>query len=494
MKRTLSVFLAVVMAFCLFIPAFASAEQTCPAIYIPGIDASAVYADKDDPSSRIKIPGKDETAELVTGKLIPSLISYADHNNADILASEVSEAINGTFGTWFNNSDGTPVGNAGVLPQLPEPDTLSVKSDLRFSYDWRGDPMVIAAELDEYIDYVIENSGCDKVALTCHSLGGCIVLTYVSLYGCDKLSAVIFDTAAFEGVAIATNLLTGKMNFDSEYFADALKTFLGENEYKELIGSTLDIFEEKGTELINSAINRIAPVIYKETLIPVFGTWLTMWSMVDDEKIDEAMSFVFDGVCKDEDMSALRSKIESYNTLVRGKKQETLRALDEKVKVAVISRYGFASLPLVETAGVMSDGVIETKNSSLGATTAPYGDYFDETYLEGKDMKYISPDKTVDASSCLFPEKTWFVKGAQHYMDYLTRNNLYQALLFSDKEVTCDDGVFDRFMAYDEATGSLKADSSAPEKTEKLTFFDKIFNFFKNLYIRLTALFDKLFR
>ena len=64
--------------------------------------------------------------------------------------------------------------------------------------------------------------------------------------------------------------------------------------------------------------------------------------MVPDEYIDEAVNFVFNKIYKDSetDYSALKAKIENYNNLVRRKKTETLKEVNEKCNVYVITRYG----------------------------------------------------------------------------------------------------------------------------------------------------------
>jgi hypothetical protein len=139
---------------------------------------------------------------------------------------------------------------------------------------------------------------------------------------------------------------------------------------------------------------------------------------------------------------------------------------------------------------MLSDNVIETANSSLGATTAALGQIFSEEYLAGKDMKYISPDKTVDASTCLFPEKTWFIKDLSHEVTSATIP-LHKELLFTAEESTCENSDISRFMAYNRADGSLGTDESEPAPEEKLTVLDRIFNFIKAFINKLLDIFRK---
>ena len=65
----------------------------------------------------------------------------------------------------------------------------------------------------------------------------------------------------------------------------------------------------------------------------------------------------------------------------------------------------------------MSDGVAETTYTSFGATTSQYGTSLSADYIASiseENRKYLSPDEKIDASTCLFPDKTWFLKNSYH--------------------------------------------------------------------------------
>lgn len=494
-KKALSMLLCCTMVFAFFVPAFAqSTSVRYPVIYVPGFDSSTVYTDKDNPDEQVAIPGKEIIVEVIKREILPALVVYAADQDIDRLAGKITSVLNESFKTWFNNTDGTPVGNAGVINHYP--DNISEKTNLVFRYDWRGDPLVIASQLNDYINYVTSTSGLDKVAISCHSLGANIVLTYISLYGSDKIYGWVMDTPAIDGVSYVGDLLCGETDITSEGVLTFLKGILGENEYEDLITSSLDILEMAGMsdlviDFLDDAIKKLAPVLFEETMLPLFGHWLTVWAMAPEERLQEAMEFVFEGeYAKDKDLSALKAKVESYNSLVRNNRKDTLVAFDEDARVAVISRYGHVCFPVTSSWALTGDAVIETKSSSLGAVTAPVGDYFSDEYLAGKDMKYISPDKTVDASTCLFPEKTWFIKGALHEETQYTQT-MRTEILFGEEEATCDNYELSRFILLDRETDSLVTDESVPEKAEKLTPMQRLYNFLKALLKKLLSLFTK---
>lgn len=490
-KKFLSVLLVLIMSISLCLPAFAADNEKCPVIYINGIVGNDVYGVIGDESTIVGYPTTDTLINIVKDIIVPVLVKFPAERDTEALGHDIAEALNEEFKYWFNNPDGTAKENSGIIAEYPE--TVNKGSKLKFDYDWRGDPMVIAGELNDYINYVTEKSGSDKVCITAHSLGNVVLLSYLSLYGDDKIKGAVLDSPAIDGVTFVGQMLCGEIDFDGEALTYAVKGMLGEDGYAELLSSIVDIFDLAGipemlSVFLDSIIDELGPIIYKETLVPIFGTWLTIWAMTPDDLIDKATAYVFDDLMKDEDYSVLEGKIEAYNSSVRKNKKDTLLSFDENAKLAVISRYGYKTPPLTEAWSMISDGVIETQNSSLGATTTIIGEVFDDAYLENKDMKYISPDRTVDASTCLFPEKTWFIKNSEHAQTYVTKR-LYDSFLFAEEELTCDTADMGRFSYYDDVNDVITEDNSQPEETKKLSAFERLFNFLKALLKKIMELF-----
>lgn len=496
MKKILSIIICISLIFTLAVPAFASENtEKCPIVYVHGIASSTIYLDKDNPDEKVDTPDKEAFIALIKKEILPALVVYAATRDVDKLSHTVSAAINDSFRHWFNNTDGTAKGNSGVINNYPAEWEICEGSLHRFRYDWRGDPIAIAGELNDYINYITENSEFDKVALTSHSLGAVVVLAYLSLYGNDKVYGYVMDSPAIEGVSYVGDLLCGEIEITGEGVLTFLKGTLGKTEYEELIASSLDILEMAGVsdfvvDFLDDAVKKMAPVLFEETLFPIFGYWLTIWAMVPEDRIDECMAFVKENY-NNGDLSVLMSKIEAYNSLVREKRKETLLSLDESARVAVISRYGHTCFPITSSWELVGDAVIETKSSSLGAETAPLGDYFSEEYLKGKDMKYISPDKTVDASTCLFPEKTWFFKDILHEEVGYTRY-LHTQLLFFGEEATCDNFTLSRFSVFDRDSETFINDETQPQKAEKPSPLERLFNFLKALFDKLIIFFKGL--
>ena len=492
-KKIGCLILSVLLVISVAMPAFAAADtNVCPTVHINGIMSSRLYADKDDSSTIMPLPEADDLTAIIKEKLFPALLNYCITQDIDALAKVITDELNVMFKDYFNNPDGTPVGNSGVKLNYPSASSIKMNSKLQFAYDWRGDPFVIAAELNDYINYILDSTGSDKVALTCHSLGSVVVTTYLSVYGDDKVSGIVFDTPAMQGVTYVGDLLCGEICMDAQGVMTFLESVLGEAETEKLVKEGLAVLNlgpvpELFIGFLDDVLQKLAPTGFKETLIPMFSRWLTIWALTPDNRVEEAMEYLF-GDATDEDTLILKSKIESYNEIVRKNRTENLLKFDEKGKLAVISRYGYSSLPLTSSWENLSDTVMDVKYNSLGATTVKAGEHFSDEYLAGKDMKYISPDLTVDASTCLFPEKTWFIKKLEHSKNSALYD-YYPLFLFSDEEVTCDNFALTRFSVYDAQTKEVSADKVVHEAEKEpapmnkiLRFLTSLLDFFRKLF------------
>lgn len=493
MKKLLSFCLALIMIFSLSSVSFAVDEvkQTCPMIFIPGFSSSDIYSDITDSDTLITFPDVDTILTAVGDTLVPYLALYLADRNADRLTAKVTERINEMFAPWFNELTGEAPEGSGIIPKKLT--YSSPSSEHTFSYDWRGDPVKIADELSEYIEDVCELSGCEKVTLAGHSLGSAIALSYLAKYGNDRVSAMVFDSPACNGVELIGNVFTGRVNLDADGLAYFIKTYLGESEYERLVKGFVDILKKAGlfdafNLLADEVIKELAPGIYKGTIAPLLGCWPTMWSMLPDDTVDEAKAYIIDELLKDKDTTLLEKKIDDYNKNVRAKRTETLQNFNDVSNFAILSRYSNQTIPLRASASHIGDLIIETSSTSFGATTAPMGDYFSDSYLKDKNADFISPDKTVDASTCLFPENTWFIKNSGHFETDGLTSRYYGMFLYAEKELTTESGELSRFLYKDEITYTLVEDTTTPQKREEPDIIEVVYNFAKALVESLVAL------
>ena len=492
-KVVLSCAIAFALVFCAVAPCFAmaaEATESVPSIYVPGFMGSTVYADVDDPDQGTVWPPATGDILKTVAESVPALTRYMIDHDGDRLCDEVLPKVNALFEPSELDEDGNPKGNSGAILTYPEPDDVEKDGVYTFSYDWRIDPLQVAGQLNDFINYICESAGTDKVAVECHSYGGVITLSYVTLFGSAKLKNVVFNSTAVFGETFNGGLLSGQMTLSGDAIVKYMRYAFSENDFKvllngifEILGKAglLDFVCDKGNEMVADLSPRVVP----ESIAPLFAGWLSIWSMIPNEFIDGAMKYVFEDCYSDGSHGGVREKVEAFNRTVRPYKTETLTALNEATNLYVIARYGWSSMPLTPYYNNQSDGSIDLKYASFGATCAEYEETLPDEYLAEADPEYISPDKSFDASTCLFPEQTWFVRNLTHSGTVEGFPELIQTLLHTQEQETVETlAGYSRFMLAED--GVLTADPGPAAKQTILdkikAFFQRFIDFFRNIF------------
>lgn len=475
------------------------ANEKYPLISVPGIMHADIHTDANNPDSEVVWPPSTDSILDLVEDCIPALTEFSVTGDWNTLGDKISPLAYSFFESSLSDPDGKITNGSGVCFEYPDKESLDINPDSVFKYDWRADPIDTAANLDSYINYILENTGAEKVALSCHSLGGIIVLSYLSLYGYDKVDAIAFNTTAIYGASYVGNLLSGDIEISNESLFAFLDFVTEGTANKDLLNRIFDMLECAGLgklveNLGTTILAELSDKLLPEVVIPLFGKWLTIWALVPDEKIDEAMKYTFENFIPEdaEGRDELRANIENYNTLVRKNKSETLRLADEHCKIGVISRYGFSSIPATSQWQFISDGVLDSSSTSFGATFALYGATLSEDVINSTSPEYISPDKTVDASTCLFPDKTWFIRNGKHNNGYQDLTTLINTILYDNAELTVNTyAEFPRFMVYDFESDSLIPDSGKETsgKPGFLAFVEKIKAFIADFFKKFRILF-----
>ncbi|MBR6005516.1 MAG: hypothetical protein IK063_04735, partial [Clostridia bacterium] len=75
------------------------------------------------------------------------------------------------FAPLYMYGTGEVQDNSGTIFKYPARDKIKKDSYLIYEYDWRLDPVELAAQLNDFINYFLDCSGSDEVVLECHSYG-----------------------------------------------------------------------------------------------------------------------------------------------------------------------------------------------------------------------------------------------------------------------------------------------------------------------------------
>ncbi len=499
LKKALGIFLAFVLAFGGMFGICASAkevsyEKNCPIIHVMGFMSCSLYENPGTEEQKQIWPPSNDAIIGVVKEVLPALVTVSVTKDWKTFSKAIVPAANKIFEPVWLNESGDKETNTGVDFTYPTKEEILSKDEIDFKYDWRLSPLEIAAQLNDFIEYVCKQSGSEKVCLTAHSYGGVVTLSYIDLFGRDRIQGVIMDSTAVFGETYTGELLTGQI----ELSLDAIKSFLSYvmdgTSYKSLVSTVSELLTRAGVldfvmNFADEMIEGIKEDAIPEVVMPLFCRWPTIWAMCPDEYLGDAYNYIFGEVCGGDTAAyaKLLEKLYAFDNTVRKDKVDLLVETEKQCRFGVYSSYGYSSVPITPTWNANGDGVIDTKYTSYGATVAPAGEKLSDEYLAEKDAKYISPDKQVDASTCLFPNQTWFINGLKHSTGHDSLFELSCAILFSDEKVTVDTfEKYPRFLSFDHKDESV--DENKGEENIFVRFFKavaELFDAIKRLVLRI---------
>ena len=277
-----------------------------------------------------------------------------------------------------------------------------------FDYDWRICPFEAAAQLHAFIEELCEHTGHNKVALTGFSEGSSVAMTYISEYGTDRLGTLIIANGAWQGVTLVGELLTKQVALSGKSVTQYLACLPDESGWLAPSMKVLQALHllDFVKPLAWGIVKFAGDPLYEQALIPLFCQMPAVWAFVPPEYYADARELIA-GQAKYE---TLLTKIDKYHNEVQLEaKNLLLQAKEDGVKIAIVCGYGHAPIPATKAQDYHCDNLIDTARASGGATVAPYG-----KMLACGEPGYLSPDGIIDASTCLFPDYTWFMKGLIH--------------------------------------------------------------------------------
>jgi len=437
--KFISVLLTVLLLLSLAMPAFAAETSAAdvPSIHMYGQGAAILNPEGEDIYT-IQLP--EEGAVNRIKSLIPAFVDawkLKPKEAWNFYYQEIRKIVLPCFGPFFLDhngepSDGTHVDWDWEHGNLPDNRGANGYDYLAypFHFDWRLDPFENAAILNDYIQDVKKATGSSKVNISARCEAANVLLAYFSQYGYEDLNCAEFFASGGRGVDAVSALFSGKLRFD----ADAVMRYREQKPEKgteeqdaltrELVEALL-VFSDQALLLDLAAFSMdvfSVVLLYDKVIAPIvletYGTLPGIWSMVDKEDYADARAGIFKG--QEQAYAGLLEKLDRYDRDVRQCADELVRkAVEAGVKVAIFTKYNDAqTIPISKHNNSIGDGLVNVTDASFGASAAKYGKTFSEAYLQkaaqnGTD-KYISPDRMIDASTCILPDTTWFIWGSDH--------------------------------------------------------------------------------
>lgn len=496
-RKMISVFLAAIMVLMLFAPAVSAAdyEQKVPHIDFRGFMSYTIYADKDDPDSERIFP--PSTANIITtaAGLVPTLGKLAIDNNWNEFGNFFIPILSNMLSQIGYNENGEKKDNSGVHFSYPTKEELEENGlEVDFNYDWRDDPYKSASELNDLVNYLADDLGYGQVTLESHSYAGIVMLTYLSTYGTEKVRSCCFNATAVYGAQFAGELVKGKVTISDAALIEFLRGLFDSSEYSALISAFADLLSQAGitgfvADFTTNLFDKLSDRIWKEAILPALGQWPSIWAMVPDEDFEEGYSNVFNNLYKDSklDFSGLQEKINHFNTDIRANREQKLTAINDSAsQLYVIARYGYSGVPLGDIWTANTDTVLNASAESFGGTCKDYDYNAPDAYSE----RYISPNGSVDASTCLFPDQTWFIRDCKHTERQEGIIEFAKTLLYSEEQATIDTySQYPQFLVFDRAIEEVITDDN--ESHEKNSLITRIAELLRALFNWIRSLMKK---
>lgn len=380
-----------------------------------------------------------------------------------------------------------------------------------FWYDWRLDPMATADEFNAYIQAIKETTGAEKVAIYSKCLGTSVVMAYIAKYGLDDIHGISIDSSVSNGAEILSEPISGKFTIDG----NAINRFMMDMDSLEM--ASIDSFINDSIDLAvkSGALDAIVGVVKEELYAKVlqgvtsalalstFYTWPNYWSCVASEDYEQAKALVFgdEGSAKRTEYAGLIAKLDNYDEQVRQRSDELMRSIKEQgANIVILSKYGYQLAPICQSRNEVADQFVTVKNSSYGATTGTVYQTLSKEYIaaakaEGRE-KYISPDKLIDASTCMYPDYTWFLKGASHSAYTIFQDRLLYLGATAPRQVTIDDFDWTQFVVYDikgdlydmNSFSPMTVDNCHTEAWDANENLDKVEDKYERLFVFLYSL------
>lgn len=528
-KRILAVLLCAVMVFSVLPTAFA-AEKTEPVIVVSGMASFPLY----DAESGEQVFGPSTKAimnvvgdsilpmskSLLTGdwgyfadkcfkKIYESLfevVSCDEKGNSrhNVEAPFFPLSVNNYSEILENENDEDEQGIAKALAAR-----FGGENVYYFNHDWRLDPLETAEKLNAFIKNVKKEKNSEKVTLVPCSMGGVVTNSYLYKYGNGDVSKIVYCLVASKGIDLVGELFSKQLEINVDSLLERLFSF----ERGEIFTQTLISLLQTGVEItpalskavdkfVASFLSKTNDRAYSDILSVSFASMPGMWSFCPDEYYETAKKEMFpNGADKD-----FIKRLDEYHYNVQCKAETLMKSAKESgTEIYVTAAYGYVGFPVTEKAWEQSDCLIETKNESFGATCALYGENLGDDYkpvstvCEDESHTHLSTDGIIDASSCLFPEQTWFVKYMKHvgFRNNSEASELLLWLVGSEGEVSVNsENGYPQFVEFNSITEKLTSLTGNEVKhsilDEHSSFLSRLAEFFKNIYSLILKLYYKI--
>ncbi len=445
LKKVIAISLALMLAGIALVAPVAAATEV-PLVVVQGFAAIPLVKNQGQENEMVVFPPENITSDGMIADLITTFLTgFIDFgtNKGDWTAfgNKIVNYAKKIVDPVAYNTDGTPMYDNVTHETYNEPMSSYTEEEIKsiftpigmkyaeqynpdlvysFGYDWRESPIDCAADLNDFINYVKAKTGSAKVNIVAISQGSAVTLSYMATYGGASLNNVVFASPAWQGTSIAGDLFTGKIDVDIYAFENFMVSLSDGSATTHIVSvfisslATSEGFTEEWFPILEDALQGTVPQLYSDVIIPMMAGMPGLWCLVPGEYFEAAKAYLFpEGMD-----AALEAKVNAYNEIQSNAQNIVKSCENDGMKFGIVCGYNRQIAPVNENLNT-SDMVVDTKYASGGATCAQYLSSFEDwgnNYAQAIECGHyhVSWDSRIDASTCMFPEQTWFIKNLSH--------------------------------------------------------------------------------
>ena len=508
-----------------------------PTVIIPGISQSVSYLADENGDPAVNSNGEELSGGLLildSTQIIPAVANnlavplatalITQNDNDGKFREGVYNTVMNLFSIQSSDNNGNPVNNLKTISYVDEngvPTSVSAMSQDDRDYFYRmipmtsikddvgednlylyafpliGDPMESARGLDEYIQGIKADKGVDKVNVVTISLGGTILTAYLELFkdtGYPDINRVVNVVACLQGTDVMGDFYLRNWNLEDEFFFHeylpmVMEESAGSPALGYLINIAIKIFPKQVVySLLTGAVDGILDSLMLRC--PQF------WAMIPVDRFDDAKA-KYSFIWEDAEYAQLAEKIDAFHVAAVNLVDNFSVLMDNDVLVHSVAGYGldysaqdycfFAAMKSSLTTN--SDAIIDIDSTTLGATYAPAGEILPDDILFADDA-IISPDGSVDISTCAFPKNVWLFEGQHHEVG---RNDVVISLIgkLITGEIKSVDDMSDKYPQFNGNRNTRNITRWYLEEAEEVLFAEDQSMYAPEDIVELQAAYDE---
>ncbi len=461
MKKIISLVLVFALAFSLVsLNASATVKtecggdcDTCPAIVVPGIGQSNVWAlDEngdyllDADGNRIScFPAVLDVASIVIKVIVPALLTLITQHDIG-LSNALCDVVLDAFEVNLCDENGKNTGNIEVekylysVAECSDYEKQQIYNNIPlqafaemagedhlyyFAYNSFSNLENTVNELYDFIQMVKEETGHDKVNIVPISMGGSVANGLFEYYPdvMDDLAKVVYIVPALNGSTIVGDLYTKNFAFfDTEFLYNGFLEALMDEEEARMIEVIARILPD---EVLSSVLKNVADCLVED----VAANITSLWGLCPKEFYPAASAALLGS------KPEIKKQTDKFYKAQLNSHDNIQALVDKGVEVFNIVDY---DVPLYLIGNSWNndnaDGVIHLSSTAMGVHSAIVGKTLGSNYTQANTSvncsdtthNHISPDNVVDASTGLLPDTTFYFDGQGH--EQTARNDIIISL------------------------------------------------------------------